>query len=119
MLLLEKYSNKNVSLRLYFFFLYNQNIVLTYKRPADIHSQSLFITPFPILRVHIHGTSILPGRLSSYGQMQHLISHWNKNQVNIKVKYMLFKMSYLKRSRPLIVFISPFCAYLTITGSSP
>ena len=63
------------------------------KRPDDIHSQSPSIKPFHIFRVGIHGMRKLPRRLSIYGLMQHLISHWNKNQVNVRVKYNLFKLA--------------------------
>ena len=51
--------------------------------------------------------------------MQHLISHRNKNQVNIRVKYKLLKVSYLKRSWPLIVLISPFCIRHTLLLDFP
>lgn len=112
----KKYSYKNVFVFLYFFSVKTEYCILIYEGCWHLFIVTFYHTfsfsEFPTL-----GTSILPRRLSIYGQMQYLISHWNKNQVSIKVKYMLFKMSYLSgHGHSLCLF---FFSEHTTTGTSP
>lgn len=97
----------------FFLSVYSEYCTFTYKGPNSINSQSLSIVSFCNLRVYTHVETHTRG---GYPFIVRCSFSWNKKQMNIKMKYMLFKMSYQNRAWPLTIYYITILPLLAATS---